>query len=140
MAYFGAINRKYRSLSVTKENRIITGSEYRTFCTLRFQSLEILTLPSKYILPIMKFLSHNLGIHMCNFTAHGINTSNKLQLHKLTPNLSLYQEGVHSMSIKIFNGLPEYIPVLVVDLYKPWKSTYLKKSFIYLKNSVMIKY
>jgi len=63
----------------------------------------------------MKFLSHNLGIHTCNFTAHGINTSNKLQLHKLTPNLTLYQKGVHSTSIKIFNGLLEYTPVLVVD-------------------------
>jgi hypothetical protein len=108
--------------------RIITGSEYRTSCTLRFQSLEILTLPSKYILPLMKFLSHNLGIHTCNFTAHGINTSNKLQLHKPTANFTLYQKGVHCTSIEISNGLPEYTPELVVDknvLYRLWKSTYL---------------
>jgi len=95
--------------------KIITGSEYRTSCTKQFQSLQILTLPSKYILPLMKFLSHNLGIYTCNFTAHGINTSNKLQLHKPTANLILYKKGIHCMSVEIFNRLPEYTTVLVVD-------------------------
>jgi len=95
--------------------RIITGSKYKTSCTLRFQSLEILTLSSKYLLTLMKFLSHNLGIYSHNFTAHGINTSDILQLHKPTANPTLYQKGVHCMSTKIFNGLPEYTPLLVQD-------------------------
>jgi hypothetical protein len=98
-----------------KKIRIITGSKYKTSCTLRFQSLEILTLSSKYMLTLMKFLSHNLGIYSCNFTVHGINTSDTLQLHKPTANPALYPKGVHFMSTKIFNGLPEYTLFLVED-------------------------
>jgi len=39
---------------------------------------------------------------------------NKLQLHKPTANLTLYQKGV-SMSIKMYSELPEYIAGLVLD-------------------------
>jgi len=40
---------------------------------------------------------------------------NKLQLHKLTANLILYQKGLYYMIINIFNELPEYVAELVVD-------------------------
>jgi hypothetical protein len=121
--------------------RIITGSKYKTSCTLRFQSLEILTLSSKYILTLIKFFSHNLEIYSCNFTPHGINSSDILQLHKPTANPTLYQKRVHCMSTKIFNGLPEYTPLVVENvLYKLWKSTYLTNPFSHLKNSIMIRY
>jgi hypothetical protein len=81
----------------------MTGSESRTSCKLLFQSLEILTLPSQYILSLIKFFSCNLEIYTLNFSDNGINTRNKLQLHKPTANLTLYQKGVYCMRIKIFN-------------------------------------
>ena len=49
-----------------------------------FQSSEILILPSQYTLSLMTFLSQTLKIYTFNFTVHGINTRNKLQLHKPT--------------------------------------------------------
>jgi hypothetical protein len=74
--------------------RIMTGSEPGSSCKPLFQSLEILTLPSQYILSSIKFLSHNLEIYTFNFSVHSLNTRNKLQLHKLTANCTLYQKGV----------------------------------------------
>ena len=41
-----------------------------------------------------EILSHNLEIYAFNFTVRDINTRNKLQLHKPTANLTLYQKGV----------------------------------------------
>ena len=42
----------------------------------------------------MQFLPRNLEIYTLNCTVCDINTRNKLQLHKLTANLTLYQKGV----------------------------------------------
>jgi hypothetical protein len=63
----------------------------------------------------MTFLSHNLEIYAFDFRVYGINTRNKLQLHKLTANLILYQNELYYMIVKIFNELPEYFAELVVD-------------------------
>jgi hypothetical protein len=63
----------------------------------------------------MKFLSYNLEFYTFNFSAPGINTRNKLQLHKPTANLTLYQKGVYYMSVKIFNEIPEYSVESVED-------------------------
>jgi len=59
-----------------------------------FQALEILTLPSQYILSLMTFLIHNLQYITFNFPVHGINTSEKVLLHKPTANFALYQRGI----------------------------------------------
>jgi len=100
-----------KSLSATKENNQNYGSESRNSCRPFFQSLEILTLTSQYIQSLMKCLSHIMKIYTLNFTVHGINMVNKPQLHKT----AAIPEGVYYLSIKIFNELPEYTVVLVVD-------------------------
>ena len=51
--YCGAIEQTVRVFQLQKKIRIVTGS--RTFCKPLFQSLEILTLPSQYILHLTKF-------------------------------------------------------------------------------------
>jgi len=76
-----------------KTIRIMTGSQSRTSCKPLFQSLELLT-PSQYILSFMQVLSHNLEIYIVNFTVHGINTRNKLQLRKPTAYLTLPEGSI----------------------------------------------
>jgi hypothetical protein len=63
----------------------------------------------------MKLLLQNMANYTCNFTVHGINTRNKLQLYKPASNLALYQRGVFFMSIKVFNKLSGFIADIVSD-------------------------
>jgi hypothetical protein len=86
----------------------MTGSKPKTSCKPLFQALKILTIPSQYILSLMKFLLQNQEMFASNINVHNINTRNKLKLHKPIHNLMLYQKGVYYMSIRIFNKLPEY--------------------------------
>jgi hypothetical protein len=84
----------------------MTGSESRTSCKPLFQSLELLTLPSQYILLLIKFLSHDLEIYTLNCTFHGFNTRNKLQLCKVTADLTLYHKGTVLCECKDLNEPP----------------------------------
>jgi hypothetical protein len=82
---------------------MMTGSSSMTRCKLLIQKLEILTLPSQYILFLMRFLSTNLEIYKFNSSVHGTNTRHKLKLHKSLSKLTMYQKCVSYNSIKIYN-------------------------------------
>jgi hypothetical protein len=75
---FWSISAEIEIRLLKKIIRIMTGSESRTSCKPLFQSLEILTLLSQYILFLIKFLSHGMEIYTFNFTFHGFNTRYKL--------------------------------------------------------------
>jgi hypothetical protein len=68
--------------------RIMKGSTSRISCETFFQKLEILTLPSLYILSLMRFFSTNLEIYKFNTSVHNINNRCKLKLHKPTMRLT----------------------------------------------------
>jgi len=85
------------------------GLTSRTSCKPLFQRLELLTFSSQYILSLVRFLLQNLEIYTYNCTIHGFSTRNKLQLHKPSTTLKIYQKGTLYDSIKIFNKLLEYI-------------------------------
>jgi hypothetical protein len=119
--------------------RITTELNSRTSCKPLFLSLEILTLPLQYILSLMKLLLLNMANYTCNFTVHGINTINKLQLYKPASNLALYQRGVFFMSIKVFNKLPGFIADTVSDKKRfilTLKKYLIEKSFYSLEDFI----
>ena len=60
--------------------RIMTGSSTRTACKMLFPKLKILTLISRYILFLMRFLSSNLVLFTFNSSVHNINTRLRLKL------------------------------------------------------------
>jgi hypothetical protein len=62
----------------------MTGSNTRTSCKTLFSSIGILTLPSEYILSLMRFLSQNIEIYAFNSSVHEFNTRDKLKLLKPT--------------------------------------------------------
>jgi hypothetical protein len=95
--------------------RIMAGAKSRLSCISLFKTLEILTLPSQYILSLMTFLAHNLEYFTFNSSVHNINTRKRLQLHRSIENSTLFQMGVYYVSIKIFNKLPVCIANLVMD-------------------------
>ena len=94
--------------------RIMTGSSSRKSRKPLFQKLELLTMSLQYIISPMWFLSQNLEIYTFNSIIHCFNTQNKLQLHKLSTTLTIYQKGAYYDSKKIFNKLPKCMAELVL--------------------------
>jgi hypothetical protein len=97
------------SLLQKKIIRIMMGINPRSTCKPFFKNLTILTVPSQYILSLMKFLVHNLEYFTFNSIIHTKFTRNRTCLHVLQTNLSLCQAGFYYMSTKIFNKLPKHI-------------------------------
>jgi hypothetical protein len=104
------------SLSVAEEVvRIMAGVKSRVSCKPLFKTLQILTLPSQYILSLMTFLTHNPEYFTFNSSVHNIDTRKRLQLHRPIANSTSFQRGVYYTSIKIFNKLPVCIANFVMD-------------------------
>ena len=82
------------------------GSPTRVSCKPLFQKLDILTMPSQYILFLMMFLVNNF--HYCPFksSVQEINIREKIQLCKPIANFVSHQRGEYYVSVKIFNALP----------------------------------
>jgi hypothetical protein len=95
--------------------RIMTGAKSRVSCKPLFKTLEILTLPSQYILSLMTFLAHNLEYFTFNSSVHNTDTRKRLQLHRPLAYSTSFQMGVYYVSTKIFNKLPQCIANLVMD-------------------------
>jgi hypothetical protein len=69
-----------------KVTRIMAGVKSRVSCKPLFKTLEILTLPSQYILSLMTFLTHSLEHFTFNSSVHNINTRKILQFSTPTAN------------------------------------------------------
>jgi hypothetical protein len=82
-------------------------------CKPHFKTMGIVTMTSQYILSLMELLINNFAYFSLNSEIHTKFTRNKTCLHVPQVNFSLYQEGVYSISIKVFNSLPNCIADLV---------------------------
>jgi hypothetical protein len=101
--------------------RIITGSRNRDSCRDLFKNLKILPFHSQYTLSFLLFAVGNKSTYNLNSDIHNINTRQKLNFHQHSSNLSLYQKGVHSFSMKVFNNLPQSLKKLT-DNSKQFKT------------------
>jgi len=95
--------------------RLMTGNNVRTSCRPLFPRLGIMTLSSEYIFSLMRFLSRNLQQYTFNFTIHNYNTRYRIQLHKPSAALTLYQKGLYYESVRIYNKLPYNIAELILQ-------------------------
>jgi len=69
---------------------IMTDSSSRTSCKPRFHRLKLLTLILQNIPSLT--MSHTFEIYTFNPTIHAFKSSNKLQLHKPSTILTMYQK------------------------------------------------
>jgi hypothetical protein len=74
-----------------------------------FFKLEILPLPSLYILSLLPFMMRNKKQFFTNSEIYHINTRQKANLHLPLVNVTKYQKGVYYQGIKVFNALPSHI-------------------------------
>ena len=95
--------------------RIITNKSQCESCQHLFKQLQILTLPSQYILSLLVFVAKNRNLFLSNSEIHNLNTWYNYNLHLPTTNLTLVQKGVLYSGSKIFNNLPLHIKSLSDD-------------------------
>jgi hypothetical protein len=111
--------------------RIIFGCKSRDSCRQLFKKIQILPLPSQYILNLLLFVVQNRNQFKANLKVHCINTRQHFDLHQPLSSLVKYQKGVYWNGIKVINSLPSYTKDKSND-YRDFKLTL--KHFLH-KNS-----
>jgi hypothetical protein len=111
--YWGNYTYSINILKIQKKAiRIVAGSRSADHCRDLFKNLKNLPPHPQYTLSLLLLVldnTHNLNSYIPN-----INTKQKLIFHQPSPNLSLYQTGVHCFGIKMFNNLPQCIKKLII--------------------------
>jgi hypothetical protein len=89
--------------------RIMMGCRSKDSCRKLFFNLEILTLPSQYILSLLLFMIRNKNQFLVNSEIHHIDTRQQANFQQPSVNMAEYQKGVYCFGVKVFNVLPSYI-------------------------------
>jgi len=108
---------------------ITMGCRSRDSHSKLFPNLEILPLPSQYILYLLLFIIRNKNQFQINSEIHQINSRQHANLHKPSTNATKNQKGVIRIGVKVFNMLPFYIKAVSVNKKKLkhcYKNTYMK--------------
>ena len=113
--------------------RIMAGCRYRDSCRKLFINLEILPLPSQYILSLLMFMIRNRSQFSVNSEIHHINTRQHANFHQPFVNVTKYQKGVYYLGVKVFNALPSDINqslIILRNLKLFYKNFYVKNPVI----------
>ena len=105
-------------------------------CQQPFKVLNILTVPSQYMLSVLLFRTKNKDQFKTNSQMHKIATRQTFDLYIPAANLPIYQKGDDYQGIKICNHLPKTIKDLSCDKNKfklALKRYLLRNSFYSLK-------
>jgi hypothetical protein len=89
--------------------RIMMGYKSNQSCRELFVTLEILPLPSHYILSLLIFLNKNRNHFTVNSAIYQYATRQQSNFHQPPANLTKYQKGICYLGVKVFNKLPSYI-------------------------------
>jgi len=89
--------------------RIMMGCRSKDSCRKFFFNLEILPLPSQYILSLLLFMIRNKNQFLVNSEIHHIYTRQHANLYQPSLNVTKYQKGVYCLGVKVFNMLHSYI-------------------------------
>jgi hypothetical protein len=104
----------------------MVGVDSKTSCRHLFKVLNILTLPSLYILEVTCFIKRYCQSLELNANVHDRNTRRKMDICKQSYRTNLYKNSVINMGSKIYNKLPDHVKE--IDSYK----VFLKKIKIIL--------
>jgi len=99
--------------------RVMAGVNSRTSCRQLFKELNILTLPSLYILEVTCFLIRYCQSLELNVNVHNHNTRRKMDMHIKSHRTNLYKNRVINMGSIIYNKLPDHLKE--IDSFKVFK-------------------
>ena len=111
--------------------RIMAGCRFRDSCRKLFINLEILPLPSQYILSLLIFMVRNRSQFLVNSEIHHINTRQHANFHQPSVNVAKYQKGVYYLGVNAFNAIPSYIKT---EFNNPKKFKAVLQKFLYEKS------
>jgi len=89
--------------------RIMIGCRIKDSCRKLFYNLEILPLPSQYIISLLLFMIRNKNQFLVNSEIYHTDTRQHANFHHPSVNVAKYQKGVYYLGVKLFNMLPSYI-------------------------------
>jgi hypothetical protein len=105
--------------------RIMVGHRHRDSCRELFFKLEILPLPSQYILPLLLFMMRNKNQCLTNSEIYHINTRQQANLQLPSVNVAKYQKAVYYL---VINALLCYIKT---KFDNPMKFKRVLQKFLY---------
>ena len=91
--------------------RIMMGCRSSDSYRRLFFDLEILPLPSQYIVSLLLFMIRNNNQFLVISEVYHIHTRQHANFHQPSVNLTKYQKGVYYLGVKVFNKLPTYLKV-----------------------------
>jgi len=109
----------------------MAGCRYRDSCRKWFINLEILPLPSQYILSLLMFMIRNRSQFLVNSEIHHINTRQHANFQQPSVNVAKYQKGVYYLGVKVFNAFPSDIKI---EFNNPKKIKVILQKFLYEKS------
>lgn len=109
MLWGNSVNMSELFLLQKKCVRILAQIDNTQSCKPYFIKLNILTLPSIYILDICIFVFKNNNTFTTKKEIHSINTRNRDKLHLPLSRIKMLNESPYYMAVKIFNKLPNII-------------------------------
>jgi len=113
----------------------MSGTGPRSSCRNLFKKLNILPVPSQYILSLMLFIIENQQDFFTSAYVHGLDTRNKNHLYLPALSLTCVQKVVLYSGIKIFNNLPGNIQNYKGDR-KKFKKEFTKYLTVHLFYSI----
>ena len=87
-------------------------------CWQPFRELNILPVPSQYILSLLLFITRNKDQFISNSQVHKITIRRSSDLYVPAANLTIYRKGVYYQGIKIYSRVPKTIKELSGDKNK----------------------
>ena len=110
LLFWGNSQTAQRSLGCKRRwSELWWAAEVETHVKKFYFNLEILPLPSQYILSLLLFMIRNKNQFLINSGMYHTNTRQHANLHQPSVNVTKYQKGVYCLGVKVFNMLPPYI-------------------------------
>jgi hypothetical protein len=89
--------------------RSMVGVNSRTSCRQLFKELNILTIPSLYILEVICYIRKHHQLVQLNSNMHTCNTQRQKDIHIQSYSTAFYARSVINTGTKLYNKLPGYI-------------------------------
>jgi hypothetical protein len=113
--------------------RIISGIKSSDSCNEYFKKLRILPLLSQYIFSILMFVAENANYYTFYSVMRNVNMRHTFDHYQPSSSLTIFNMGVFSMRIKVFNNFPLDIKVFVhnTKCFKRQLKTLLYSNYFY---------